>query len=546
MTQAAATSPRPVVPSGPEGPKLLEATVAVQAVTLMEDRAMVSRRGVLTLPPGHSRLRIEGVAPVLVDKTLFAELRAESDEAVSDLRAYAIEVERKRVVQDADRPADLAGIRARLREERRIHEIDVGRRVALDDEIDSLARLVELTIAEINEDVGWGKADTERWRAQLDALDERRLALGQERCELEQIIARRERDIADLEALERASTHVEGRATAALIVDLLNETAEARHVELRVEYMVPGALWRPWHTARLVETPQGAEVVFRCDGCVWQCTGEDWRDVELVFSTERPSLGVSPPPLHTDRLRLRKKAATVDVSVRDRKVHTAGLGHQTGAPTEVARDDLPGVDDGGQVLELRGTKRATIAGDGRPHRVPLFEFRAPAETASICLPESVPAVVFRSRQVNRADHPILAGPVDSIRGGGFVGRTSVSFVASGERFDLGWGPDGNIRVHREVEELPPERKTLSAWTRKARRVRIRLSNLSSEPRTISLRERIPVSEIEKVEVELVETRPPASPDENGFLEWDLRLRELGHEEVVVRWTLVVHDDVSGL
>ena len=56
------------------GVAVLQAAVPVTEVTLLEDRALVVRRGIVELPPGRSRLRITPVAPVLVDKTLSAEL----------------------------------------------------------------------------------------------------------------------------------------------------------------------------------------------------------------------------------------------------------------------------------------------------------------------------------------------------------------------------------------------------------------------------------------------------------------------------------------
>ena len=46
----------------------------VVEVTVLEDRAHVVRRGRIELPAGTSRLRIDGVAPVLADKTLCAAL----------------------------------------------------------------------------------------------------------------------------------------------------------------------------------------------------------------------------------------------------------------------------------------------------------------------------------------------------------------------------------------------------------------------------------------------------------------------------------------
>src|SRR5690349_4639083 len=101
-----------MVPGG--GVATLQAEVPVTEVTLLEDRALVVRRGIVELPPGRSRLRITPVAPVLVDKTLAAELSlpdGATGELPEDLRVRSLSVRRWRVTRDADRPTNLAELR---------------------------------------------------------------------------------------------------------------------------------------------------------------------------------------------------------------------------------------------------------------------------------------------------------------------------------------------------------------------------------------------------------------------------------------------------
>jgi uncharacterized protein (TIGR02231 family) len=242
---------------------------------------------------------------------------------------------------------------------------------------------------------------------------------------------------------------------------------------------------------------------------------------------------------------MRKRGSAVQVQAREQTVHTAGLGAGEAGPKAVA-DELPGIDDGGDALSLRARALATVPADGRPYRVPVAETTMPAEPALVCVPELVAAVLLRTRQTNASSQPLLAGPVDLVRNSGLVGRTSILFVAPGERFELGWGPESTLRAHREVELLDPERKTLSAWTRKPRRVTVKLSNLGARACTVRVQERIAVSEVEKVEVELVSATGDARPDADGFVAWEVPLRGFGHDTVRLHWTLVMHDDVVGL
>ncbi|HJL20277.1 MAG TPA: mucoidy inhibitor MuiA family protein [Sandaracinaceae bacterium LLY-WYZ-13_1] len=503
--------------------------VLVDEVTLMEDRARVVRRATVDLPAGVHRLTIEDVAPVLLDKTLAARLDAG--------RVRGVRAVREALHRPASRDEALRALDASLEEARdAVRRLD--RRVRrLEDALRHLAEAGEQTVRELSEDAAWSRADAASSGAHLDALAERERGLREARVGAHRELAERRRELSRLEARRRSAASPRAGVRAHLWVDLELEGGGPHHLE--VEYVAPNACWRPAHRATLA----GDRVRFETEGCVWQNTGEDWPDASLRLSTQRPSLGVEPPRLSTDRLRVKRRSEAVHVEQRQRAVETSGLGRDVTAAPE-----LPGIDDGGETLELRATHRARVPSDGRPHRVPLFEFTADAQATLRCVPELTAAVLLESTQPNAGPHPILAGPVDLVRGGGFVGRTTVLFVAPGERFELGWGPDPALRVRREVDEREPETNLLRSWIAVEKRVTIALSNLGAEAKRLELVERVPVSELEKVKIDVdrEHTTDGRAPDADGMLRWTVELAPFGRDAVDLRWTLRRHADVVGL
>jgi uncharacterized protein (TIGR02231 family) len=258
---------------------------------------------------------------------------------------------------------------------------------------------------------------------------------------------------------------------------------------------VPGAAWRPYHRARL--DPKSGALVLRTDACVWQSTGEDWTGAALLFSTERPSLGVEPPDLTDDVLRVRRKPERMVVEARDQEIDSTGLGRGAVVPQEV-----PGIDDGGLGTQLRAAAPATIPADGKPYRVLLSERAMTAEVELVAMPERGLAAHLRAVATNPGPSPVLAGPVDLVLASGYAGRGVVEFIASGEKLELGFGPDAEIRMHREVGRVGEEGGLLSGWNEVRVRVAVRLSNLGATPRKLKVTERIPVSEVEQVKIEL--------------------------------------------
>jgi uncharacterized protein (TIGR02231 family) len=498
----------------------------VDEVTLLEDRARVVRRGTIELAAGLHSIAVEGVAPVLADKTLSARIPVG--------RVHDVRVVREPRLLPADRDEDIRELEAQMEALREAQQAVMQRITRIDTALALLETAGARTVAEIAEDASWSR-DGADWDARIAEIEEREAALRFERIELGRKGIDHRRELLRLDRRRAVLIQPGTDRRAIVLVDL--EVEEDVAIELEVEYVTPCACWRPYHRAELAND----RVRFESDGCVWQNTGEDWDGVRLRFSTERPSLGAEPPRLVTDMLFVQKKTEGLRVERRAAAIENAGLGR--GASSE-----LPGIDDAGQALEIAAPSRASIPSDGRPHRVLLTSFESDAEVSLFCVPELTPAVLEKSVQTHRGKHPILAGPVDLVREGGIIGRTALLFVACGERFELGWGPDRALRVHREAEEIDRDTNLLKSWHSVTYRVRDRFSNLGGDLKKISVVERVPVSELEKVKIDVdpEHTSSGAAPDGDGMVRFTLDLAPFAQGTLELRYAVRRHADVSGI
>ena len=544
--------PEPTIVDKPSGDlaslsaPVLDLKAPVVEVTVLEDRAHVVRRGVVELLGGMTRLRISGVAPVLADKTLVAAVVQSGQKAAdaSRERINDVRVKRSRLVLGEDKPEQRRALEQELEQELRKLEVKHARHEQLRSQQQSLESVADVTVTDIGVDVSHGQSNADAWRMQLEQIAHQEEGIRKQRVELEFEIREQELLILRLRKRMAVTAQVSDVAAAEVVVEVW--AAAAGHYTVQVDYIVPGACWRPYHRAQLIELVKGKEPVlhFASEGCVWQATGEDWNDVQFIFSTERPSLGMEPPPLASEVLHAQRKSEVLVVEAREQEVQTTGLG---AAPRQRSVD-LPGIDDGGEALKLKSTAKASVPGDGRPHRVPLMAFTSPTSIEYVLMPELAEAVVLKSSHVNRSQLPILAGPVDLVREGGFVGRSSLLFIAPGENFAIGWGPDGAVRVQRTVELAKEDRGAMSSWTTQAHVVKVRISNLGPQERTIHVTERVPVSEIEKlrIEVDAAATSDKQKPDNNGFLHWKFELPGFGRRTVELKYIVRKHADVVGI
>jgi len=525
---------------------MTEIAAPVVAVTVLEDRASVTRRAALSLAAGQHRIVIDRVSAVLADKTLFA--------TASGARVLDVRVERylAPVRPNADAAEPLAVLREQYAQLVARRDAAVARYHAARTEVTATAEIVQAALSDLAIAAARGIA-ADGVAAQLAELDRGEAAARETMvgAELEADDLRREIErLAARIRLAEVETH---EHVARLVVDLIADAPA--DVVLSVGYVVPGAAWRPYH--RAVLDVAGTQVEWQTTACTWQATGEDWIDAAVTFSLERPSLGVEPPELADDELRTRKRTEAVVVEARDQVLHTTGLG--SAGPAGPAQ--VPGIDDGGLGLTLSAAK-ATIRADGMPHRIAVGGFRSTAQLALVAIPLRSSWVHLRARIVNAGAQPLLAGPVDLVMASGYVGRAEVGFVAAGEKFHVGFGPDADVRAHREETRERDDAGLLGSWNTQTVRVAIRLSNLGGDKRVVDITERIPVSEVEQVQIEaaaadayLLADEPGGEDitqvtaralDERGMVTWSVELPPFGRRAVTLQYKIKSQRGVAGI
>ncbi|MFI7008467.1 mucoidy inhibitor MuiA family protein [Streptomyces sp. NPDC050145] len=513
-----------------------DAPLPVTAVTCLEDRAQIERTTTLDLPAGVQRLRLGPVSALAVDRSLHAELTG-ADATVLDVRIVRAWTPRGPQPPTEDDSPLRHRLHALTEEQHGLEQ----RRDRLTARLDVLAKLATDLLRDIAEGAGTGESEPERWSAELDRVDAERAT---HEDELTTVTGRLSEVTTELDETHRVlyATESEPPSLTAHVELTVEATAPAR-AALRLTHLSPCALWRPAYRATL----DGAELTLQTDAMIWQRTGEDWSDVTLTLSTARSTRATTPPQLVEDRLTLRDRSTeerrTVAVAVREEDISDLG-------PLEVS--GLPGVDDGGETRVLHAPAPASVPSDGRAHRVPLTTATAQARTEQVCAPELSPLVAQVARFTNPTGHALLAGPVDLIRDSGFTGRGTLPFTAPGAPQELSFGTADTYRVTRRTEESR-DTTTLTQRTVITRTVRLHVSRFSppgeTSPETITLRERIPVSEVANVDIRLRKescTPPPDTLDPEGIARWDLTLPPGGRATVTLVYEVVAGAKVTGL
>lgn len=507
-------------------------TLPVRRVVLLEDRAQVERSAEVELPTGVGKLRFAGISVAAVERSLRVE--------VPGARVLEAKIVREwREKPKGGLPADASELRKTVHALTRETQVYADEAARLAANRDLVMRARADLLREINEATGFGRVDAKSWASQLESL-----------THIEKTLDETGRALEVKQALTTTKLHQAQHALA--VSEQADQTfdcaleivieANGGKAPLRATYLVPCALWRPAYRATL----SGEQVQLECEAVVWQHTGEAWDDVELQFSTARPTLGTKPPQLEEDWLRLRPKQdlekKVVSVQVREEVIQNTGEGGATPST------EMPGLDDGGEAVLLTAPSRASVPSDGQPHRVPLSTFTSPAAIERVCPAELTPVVSLLAKFSNSGKHVLLAGPVDLLRSSGFVGRGQLKFAAVGETVALSFGSEDGMRVLRQSEQKTDEARLTGRRTTKTS-VKLFLSNASRISARVVLEERVPVSEVKEVEVQVLtaQCKPaPAAVTKDGVARIELQCAAGSTHEVAFVWELSAAAKVAGV
>jgi uncharacterized protein (TIGR02231 family) len=286
---------------------------------------------------------------------------------------------------------------------------------------------------------------------------------------------------------------------------------------------------------------------------VTQTSGEDWGKAELSFSTQSSTQSVRIPELealtlgdtHTATRILTSKMSSFTRAQKAfegqsqlwNKYHQNASALRARESFEQAYQSnieylqvvqsktvqlFESLQRRGTTAHFKASTAASVRGDGHPVRMRIGRSTLGAQQKIVAAPEQSLNAVHTLAMVNSTGQPFLPGKVALYKDGAFVGMTELDFVAEGEAFSVFVGVADHIKLSRKLD-----RKHSALIRKKRNRMRVAfivtVENLSSEPTSLTLADRIPVSENRDIRVDRVVVKPAVKPDSQGILHWELTL-----------------------
>jgi uncharacterized protein (TIGR02231 family) len=505
----------------------VEATSAVDAVTVYPDGASVTRAIAVDIPGGDNTLIIRDF-PLALDPS---SLRVEGEAGVK-LTIGAIDTRPPRAAPPVNLPEIDKRIEA-LKDERANLQ---GAIAAATARRKFAERFAETSPAGIGEK---GEArPIADWRAAFAAVAEEVAAADSAIRDAERKQRDIDREISRLES-DRA---IKPPSRLEVRIDL--SAAGTSKATLRVTYAVRAARWTPLYDARLdtgaKDRRPALELVRRAE--IIQTTGEDWSNVALSVSTVRSARGAKAPELNPLIVQYpappRPAPASAALMDNERSVQR----FKSLAQSADRADEQQAVAEiGGFQVVFRIPGRVSLGASEGAKSLRISTASIAPDLAVRSVPVIDPTAFLEASFTQSEDAPLLPGRIAIYRDGVFVGRGQMTAAGKDETIRLGFGADDKVKVERSVVKRNEGSSGLIVTTSKTdeRTFKTVVRNGHDFPIRIAVEDQLPVSENDDIQVEMLpSTTPPTATnvrDRRGVLEWAFEAKPGEVRDISFAW-----------
>jgi len=508
----------------------IDATSAVDAVTVYPDGASVTRVLAADLPTGDNTLVIRDF-PLTLDAS---SLRVEG-EAGARLIIGAIDARPPRAAPPVNLPELDRRIEA-LKDERVNLQGTIAAATARRKFAERFAETSPVGLGEKGE----ARPLTE-WRAAFAAVSEEVATADAAIRDAERRQRDIDREIARLE-LDRST-----KPPSKLEVRIDLAASATTRATLRVTYAVRNARWAPLYDARLdtgaKDRKPALELVRRAE--ITQTTGEDWSNVALAVSTVRTARGGNAPDLNSLIVQYPQVPRPVQmgaVSDNMRLLRAAPPAPQSLEAVEKRAEEQQAVAEiGGFQVVFKIPGRVSVGANEGAKSLRVATATIAPDLAVRAVPVKDPTAFLEASFKQEEDAPLLPGRVSIYRDGVFVGRGPMAAAARDETVRLGFGADDKVKIERAVLKRNEGTAGLIVTTAKTdeRSFKTSVRNGHDFPIRMSIEDQLPVSENEEIQVEMLpSTTPPTatnSRDRRGVLEWAFDAKAGEVRDIAFAW-----------
>lgn len=396
-----------------------------------------------------------------------------------------------------------------------------------------------LTVAEL-------RAMADFYRSRLGEIVNSRMKQDEKVKSINEHILRLQRQI-------NSENELYSKNTSEIVISVSANSATAATLE--VNYVVANAGWYPIYDLRAINTKSPIQLNYKAN--VFQRTGEEWKNVNLILSTANPNQSGLKPELYPWYLDFYNPIAYKQYNNK-----ALGRGMRSEAPSEDMAFEMeiaeaaPAQSMAELVSRVQTSLNTefiialpyTVASSSKPTLVDIQSNEVKAKYSYSVVPKLDADAFLIAKATGWEEYSLLPGEANIFFEGTFVGKTFIDPNAIGDTLSVSLGRDKRIVVKREELKDLTSKKFIGSNVREEHSWEISVRNTKAEPVTITVEDQLPVTKNKDIEVTSLDNGGAKFEPVSGKLIWKLTLQPNETKKLTYRYEVKYPKDkqISGL
>lgn len=277
------------------------------------------------------------------------------------------------------------------------------------------------------------------------------------------------------------------------------------NAELSLSYFVDNCGWKPKYNLRAKNVESPLELNYKAE--VYQNTGYDWKNIDMVLSTGEPLKSGTKPKLEKWVLY---------------KGSSASGSNHSGAKNFTS-------------TSFKLKTKYSIPSNGKNYSADLIDYNIPATYRYSCVPKIEEAAFLMAQITNWEQYNLLSGQVNLFFEGTFVGKSMLDVTTPEDTLLFSLGRDKNVIVKREKldefnknQVLGNKKIEMYAWE-------ISVRNNKRQEIELTIEDQVPVTNSREIDVKYIDLGGADKEKNTGIIEWRIKLKPSGSKKLKFKY-----------
>lgn len=344
-------------------------------------------------------------------------------------------------------------------------------------------------------------------------------------------------------------------STSEIVVTV--QAQNAVNSDFTISYVVRNAGWYPSYDLHVDDISKPLVLNYKAN--VFQNTGEEWKDVRIIFSNGNPNeSGIAPIlyPHYLTNLAIKSSYIKNSGAVSVDDIAATGSGVQQSDAGAGITINGNRADEKYYLLEAKNSNinyssqtqnsttitfelatPYTVINDGKVRAVDMKQENIPATFEYFCVPKKEKKVFLVAHVSNWLDYNLMDGEVNLYYEGTYTGKTAFSLASTEDTLNLSLGVDKGISVSRTQVKDFSKKQILSDKKSVATAFDISIRNNKKFPIHLVLEDQIPLSTDKDITIENPSYDGATLNESTGKLTWKMDIAPAKDKKLKLSYTV---------